>query len=1092
MFAVFAIFNSYVNLYGAEINRCELPNFTIGKTPVAPKLDGRLDDAAWKYAVALGGFKLMSKEPAMADDSTQVFMTYDSQNIYIAFKSALRGKKPRTTVKERDLAVWRDDSIEIILVPPHLKNDQRYHAIFNSAGAIYDAFEEHGIKAKESNNKWNADWKVANYVWDFEWVLEISVPFADFDVNEAAYGKWKLNFGRSYEQRTAWSYTSIGYNDLDRLGTLTFADNIIINHLSSIDDLKFGDLAVRGKLFNPTKEKKNVKLELLIGKDLCSQNGIEPIIKNIELDGGEEKPYTFEAILKDLELNNLHLNISEDNKDIYKAVCPFTLKKFLSFSIIAAPDSNTVLIDSQISRLDANGPINLKISFADSNNQTVKNIIFENLISSGLLTSNIEGLALGKYKVLAEYSEAKTGKVLDSVAQDFQKNPTPEWFTIGKDLGRNQIVLSPFTPVILNNNSISIWGRKYTFAKNGFLFDEIITQKESLLSGHFSLVADSEKAAFVERQVEDVKPYHVIWRDTYKVGSFTAKCKFTTEYDGMVKAELSLNSQEACDINSLYIEFPINAKFTRLCHYSDNYYGAATSRGIPAGGLNMDFKNYVWLGNPDVGLMWFSEGMLNWNCENKPIFLNSTGMRVNFIDTKTRIDKPIEITFGMIATPVRPISPDWHAYNDVPEPIFDFADGVSRINVIWYSDGRTDDGRYFRNVDDGSFTAPLNKDIKMLKNFVDAPGNENRKNIYMQYFSGVCPKATDYDKYISIWKRLPLREADFQVGKRPQDHVLTQTCYNSCFADYMLYSIKYLVEKTGIDGMYFDGLGVTACENHLHGCNKRIINGKQVDITPIFAGREFHKRLATMLYELKGERAFVLSHISGCISLPILSFTQATLDGECPGRMSSRGAPPITELTTWDYWLAHTQGASGGIAPLFIIYTDKMIPKKQSVYRNYLTMFLPHGIPFMGNEMANDPIAGNLTSAIVKTMSYVDIAKAEFHGYWKSSDITFLKGNSDVVASFYLNKSVNPQRVMVIISNRGKKEADLEIKMSTKVFGELKEAKAFSVSDDYEGEFASDNTLDMKIGAEDFRAFVIIQKDAENEMKHPNQIEDNI
>lgn len=1100
---VVAVFFSSINVFAADVVPCELPSFTIGRTPVSPQLDGRLDDAAWKYATAVGGFKAMAREPALADDSTQVFMTYDSNNLYIAFKSALRGKRPRTSVMERDTGVWGDDSIEIIFVPPGLKEGQRYHTIINSAGTIYDAFEG-GL-----GTKWNANWKIANYVWDFEWTVEMSVPLADFDINNPVGGKWKLNLGRTYEQRTAWAYTSRGYNDLSRFGTLIFAENPVVNQLSVIDGLKFGDVVVKGKLFNLTQEKKSVKIELRIGQDSCAQSGLDPLIQNIDLDPGQEKQYSFETVLKDLSLNSLHLNILENNTQIYKTVCPFTLKKFQSFAIFAPPDSDQVIIEAQISRLDSNGPVHLKVNFADANDKIIKNMMFEKITTPGqILTASTKEMPLGTYKVTADFLEADLGKLLDSVNQNFQKNPTPQWYTVGKDLGRKEIILPPFEPAGFDNNSISIWGRKYILAKNGFLLDAIQTQNQALLNGHISLTAGSEKAVLVKRDIEDIKPYHVIWNDTYKLGSCTAKCKFTAEYDGMVKVELVLTSQATCDINFLSIEFPVGAQFSKLCHYSDNYYGASTSGAIPTGGLNIDFNNYVWIGNTDVGLMWFSEGPLNWNFENKPITLNSSGLRINFINTKTRIDKPIEIVFGIMATPVRPILSDWHAYNDVPEPMRkafwnDYNDvpklpiedyylnggAASKLNIIWYSEGRTDDGQFFRDPDDGSFTAPLNKNIKVLKNCVDSPQYRNHRNVYMQYFSGICPKATDYEKYISFWKRLPVREADFKVGKRPQDHVLVQTCYKSCIADYMLYGIKYLVDTTGIDGMYFDGLGVTSCENHLHGCTKHIINGKQVDITPIFSAREFHKRLATMLYELKGDRAFVISHISGCIALPILSFTQATLDGESPGRMSSHGAPPITELTTYDYWLAHTQGAAAGIAPAFIIYTDKMKPTKQSVYRNYLTMFLPHGVPFLGNDIASDPIPRNLTLAIVKAQAYIDISKAEFHGYWKSSDINIEPAMPDVVSSYYINKNFNPERVMVIISNRGKREAEIKIKLSKAAFGELEGVKAFSVSDDYEKTFAADNELDMQVGREDFRAFVIIRKDTIDKIKHPSQIE---
>ena len=86
-----------------------------GRTQTAPNVDGRLDDAVWQDAVRITEF--VQRQPvdgAPATENTDVFLAYDSSNIYLAFHAKYQDPGiMRANRVDRDRAGFGDDTISV-------------------------------------------------------------------------------------------------------------------------------------------------------------------------------------------------------------------------------------------------------------------------------------------------------------------------------------------------------------------------------------------------------------------------------------------------------------------------------------------------------------------------------------------------------------------------------------------------------------------------------------------------------------------------------------------------------------------------------------------------------------------------------------------------------------------------------------------------------------------------------------------------------------------------------------------------------------------------------------------------------------------
>ncbi len=92
----------------------------------------------------------------------------------------------RMEKKERDSAVWEDDSFDFFLYP---EDGHAYHLIFNALGTIYDE--------RDGKGDWNGNWQIKTTRELYRWMAEFSIPFSDLGGEPQEGTQWRMQMGVS-------------------------------------------------------------------------------------------------------------------------------------------------------------------------------------------------------------------------------------------------------------------------------------------------------------------------------------------------------------------------------------------------------------------------------------------------------------------------------------------------------------------------------------------------------------------------------------------------------------------------------------------------------------------------------------------------------------------------------------------------------------------------------------------------------------------------------------------------------------------------------------------------------------------------------
>ena len=227
-----------------------LKRYLVRKTPKPIKIDGKLDEAAWKAAPSSGMFvNTMTGEPAQPN--TEAKLLWDNQNLYLAFENA--DTDVWGTLAERDSKLWTQEMDEVMI---DANGDGKGYIELQVApnGTIFDTYlptyrkYEDSLDPKRKPYDWNSKLKAAVKVdgtlnkredQDKGWTVEMALPLADVNGLDSkgvkvppAFGdKWRLNMFRMDSPKDkpqvalGWSAPMVGdFHKLDRFGENVFVD----------------------------------------------------------------------------------------------------------------------------------------------------------------------------------------------------------------------------------------------------------------------------------------------------------------------------------------------------------------------------------------------------------------------------------------------------------------------------------------------------------------------------------------------------------------------------------------------------------------------------------------------------------------------------------------------------------------------------------------------------------------------------------------------------------------------------------------------------------------------------------------------------
>ncbi len=177
----------------------------IKKTSLPIVIDGIIDEDAWKETdVADSFFMVLPEDTGKANELSEIRMTYDEKNIYLAatFYNTSKGSYYVESLR-RDFSFGKNDNF-LIFIDPFNNQTTGFSFGTNAAGAQWDGTMFAGGRI---DLNWDSKWisKVKRY--EDKWVFEMAVPFKSIRYKEGVK-EWGINFSRldlKSSEKSSWT-----------------------------------------------------------------------------------------------------------------------------------------------------------------------------------------------------------------------------------------------------------------------------------------------------------------------------------------------------------------------------------------------------------------------------------------------------------------------------------------------------------------------------------------------------------------------------------------------------------------------------------------------------------------------------------------------------------------------------------------------------------------------------------------------------------------------------------------------------------------------------------------------------------------------
>ncbi len=262
--------------------------------------------------------------------------------------------------------------------------------------------------------------------------------------------------------------------------------------------------------------------------------------------------------------------------------------------------------------------------------------------------------------------------------QDERPYPAKGYAWENNQLGMDERVPKPWTPLHYDGENVECWGRRFSFGR-GALPTQITSQKHDLFVTAPKIewrVDGRDVITGAGGQLEQgVKSDHKSvrsWKST--VGSHQVSITTSLEYDGFLHVALRLVPKGTATIERLALTFTMpRNQATMMNHFEeydfelqhvnhDNVLGTASRIVKP---ISMAFTPSVWIGNHEVGIEWSCESNAGWAPMNSSEAIqivhgrDHTMLKVNVITNPRRTEEPFELSFALMPTPAKPRADGW-------------------------------------------------------------------------------------------------------------------------------------------------------------------------------------------------------------------------------------------------------------------------------------------------------------------------------------------------------------------------------------------------------------------------------------------------
>lgn len=252
-----------------------------------PRLDGRLDEPAWRRAPGLDLF-VRSDDGQLAHTPTRGRLLWDDKALYVGVwcrEPDLAGVRGKT--EQRDAGgIRQDDCVGVLVTPP---GGATFHLVVNVIGTLYD---ETTLGDPAS---WDSKATARTCVTEGYWEAELRLPWESLKVQPKSDVSFRFDLWRHRSadgELSSWSGARGASPPIHPGGVLFLAKTPLVFTWADVGDL-FGDLsggaAVRGEVYNPAAVPQSTAVQVAV----VDVRGNVAVVRNtIEVAPYEIRPVT--------------------------------------------------------------------------------------------------------------------------------------------------------------------------------------------------------------------------------------------------------------------------------------------------------------------------------------------------------------------------------------------------------------------------------------------------------------------------------------------------------------------------------------------------------------------------------------------------------------------------------------------------------------------------------------------------------------------------------------------------------------------------------------------------------------------------------
>ncbi|MFW6155695.1 MAG: glycoside hydrolase domain-containing protein, partial [Armatimonadota bacterium] len=527
------------------------------------------------------------------------------------------------------------------------------------------------------------------------------------------------------------------------------------------------------------------------------------------------------------------------------------------------------------------------------------------------------------------------------------------------------VVPEPWTPIERDGSTLRVWGRGHQFA-DGPLPGTVTSQDQDILSGPARLLVNSEEPSWSGGDVASEAPDAVERQGTGAAGEIAIDWRTRMEFDGMLRCDLTLMPVgERTEVQSLALELPV----TREC---GEYVLAPVMQEWDGVRIAMDWRDMVWLTGHEAGICWFAESDANWipGEDAPPIVVERAGdtttLTLMIIGKPVTIEGPVSYTFGLQATPTRPLPEDWRNLN-VGNP--NQVEGA-RTTLVAQGGGCFKRNAYLVPAEHVDMDAVMERWSKW------------GRPLPYSTPTFLADHTALWDFYQRAWRN---SERHSYVGYTAHDgteYALQATCPRSDFSEVMVHWVDDLLEDyPEIGGIYYDCCSATECLNSEHDCGGVDAFGRPYATRPIFDLRDVLRRVLTIAHS-HGD--IVMNHAHSRFYPPIHGFGDYWFPGEQYTTRLGEDIWYYTDRIPPEVWQIELNSQVRGVGISFLPEfgrgtDDKYQREAPAPSKALLAACMVHDVPCSGHWIH--------PKEIEKVWELYDrhwLSDATFFGYWNA------------------------------------------------------------------------------------------------------------